>query len=163
MPAGSGRGLAGRRPPLYNTTHAAPGWRGAVFVGVVRGMAGSPETAIVLIVEDDQQIVGILTDLLVDEGYRVIAGVDGQGLAVALAEPPALVLLDVMMPGMDGVEVCRRLRADARTREVPIVFLTAVPPELLAQQLGDLPYQGVIRKPFHLDEVLATVERFVEA
>ena len=126
-------------------------------------MTGSPGAAIVLIVEDDQQIVGVLTDLLVDEGYRVIAGVDGQGLAVALAEPPALVLLDVMMPGMDGVEVCRRLRADPRTRDVPIVFLTAVPPEVLAQQLGDLPYQGVIRKPFRLDEVLDTVERFVDA
>ena len=63
----------------------------------------------VLVVEDDSSIAQVLTTLLEDEGYRVATGVDGQALASALADPPGLVLLDVMMPGIDFLEVCRRL------------------------------------------------------
>lgn len=120
--------------------------------------AAAPAGAI-LVVEDDQQIAAILTDLLEGEGYRVATAVDGQALALAQADPPALVLLDVMMPGMDGAEVCRRLKADPRTRDVPVVFVTALPPDVLLARLGGCAYEGLIRKPFGLDEVLATVRR----
>ena len=117
----------------------------------------------VLVVEDDSSIAQVLTTLLEDEGYRVATGVDGQALASALADPPGLVLLDVMMPGMDGLEVCRRLKSDSRTRDVPVIFVTAMPPDLLAAHLGDCPYEALIRKPFTLDEVLAAVHRHLAA
>ena len=68
----------------------------------------------VLIVEDEPTIAETLADLLSDEGYVPTIGVDGAALAVAHAEPPALILLDAMMPGLDGAEVCRRLKADPR-------------------------------------------------
>ena len=116
----------------------------------------------VLVVEDDPHIAGVLTDLLEDEGYRVRLGVDGQALAAALADPPRLVLLDVMMPGMDGIEVCRRLKGDPRTRDVPVVFVTAMPTDVLSTRLGDTPYEGVIRKPFTLLDVLDTVQRHLD-
>src|SRR3712207_2307298 len=113
----------------------------------------------VLIVEDEPGIAEILADLLADEGYAPAISVDGAALAAARADPPGLILLDAMMPGMDGPEVCRRLKADPRTRHVPVVFLTAMPPDILAARLGDCPHDGLIRKPFRLTEVLDVVER----
>ena len=113
----------------------------------------------VLIVEDEPGIAEILADLLADEGYSPAVCVDGAALATARADPPDLILLDAMMPGMDGPEVCRRLKADPRTVGVPVVFLTALPRETLAARLGDCPHEGVLPKPFRLDDVLAVVRR----
>ena len=63
------------------------------------------------------------------------------------------------MPGMDGLEVCRRLKADPRTARVPVVFLSALPPATLAARLSDCPHDGILPKPFTLDGVLAMVRR----
>src|SRR5580765_7339124 len=78
----------------------------------------------VLVVEDDAQTAAMLRRALVYEGYRVATAADGQAaLHAALLQPPDLVILDWMLPGMDGLEVCRRLRsADAA---IPILMLTA--------------------------------------
>jgi len=113
----------------------------------------------VLIVEDEAGIAEVLADLLGDEGYETAVSVDGAALGAVADAPPALILLDVMMPGMDGPEVCRRLKADPRTAAVPVVFITALPPETLAARLGDCPYDDVLPKPFTLDGVLAVVRR----
>ena len=125
-------------------------------------MSGQEVADAVLVVEDDPHIAGVLTDLLEDEGYQVRLGVDGEALAAALADPPRLILLDVMMPGMDGIEVCRRLKGDPRTRDVPVVFVTAMPTDVLSTRLGDTPYDGVIRKPFTLLDVLDTVQHHLD-
>ena len=111
----------------------------------------------ILIVEDEPGIAEVLGDLLGDEGYETVLSVDGGALATAADDPPALILLDVMMPRMDGPEVCRRLKADLRTARVLVIFLTALPPHTLAARLGDAPHDGVILKPFTLDGVLAVV------
>ncbi len=113
----------------------------------------------VLVIEDDPGIAGLLAEVLGDEGYRVATADDGQGLALALADPPDLVLLDVMMPGMDGIEVCQRLRADPRTAAVPVVFLTAVPGDVLTPRVAAYAPRAILRKPFGLDEVLDLVAR----
>jgi CheY-like chemotaxis protein len=113
----------------------------------------------VLIVEDEAGIAEVLADLLGDEGYEAAVSVDGAVLGAVADAPPALILLDVMMPGMDGPEVCRRLKADPRTAHVPVVFVTALPPETLAARPGDCPYDDVLPKPFTLDGVLAVVRR----
>ena len=113
----------------------------------------------VLIVEDEAGIAEVLADLLGDEGYETAVSVDGAALAAVVDAPPALILLDVMMPGMDGPEVCRRLKADPRTARVPVVFLSALPPATLAARLGDCPHDGILPKPFTLDGVLAMVRR----
>ena len=63
------------------------------------------------------------------------------------------------MPGMDGLEVCRRLKTNLRTARVPVVFLSALPPHTLAARLGDCPHDGILPKPFTLDGVLAMVRR----
>ncbi len=118
---------------------------------------GDADARRVLIVEDEPGIAEILADLLADEGYAPAVSVDGAALAAATTAPPALVLLDAMMPGMDGPEVCRRLKADPRTARVPVVFVTAMPRDTLAARLGDCPHEGVLPKPFTLDSVLAVV------
>jgi len=128
-----------------------------------RGMKNEEAAGPVLVVEDDLYIAGVLTDLLRDEGYQVATGVDGQALRDALADPPQLVLLDVMMPGMSGIEVCRRLKADPRTKDVPVIFVTAMPTDVLTAQLAGCPYEGVIRKPFTIDEVLSAVHQHLSA
>ena len=83
--------------------------------------------SILLIVDDIAANRDTLVALLTGPDYRLVEAANGaEALALATATPPDLVLLDVMMPGMDGFEVCRRLRADARLREVPVVLVTAL-------------------------------------
>lgn len=83
------------------------------------------EKPLVLIVDDTPANLSVLTHLLL-EHYRVKVATSGaKALALASQEPPDIVLLDVMMPGMDGYEVCRRLKADPLTAEIPLLFVTA--------------------------------------
>ena len=82
---------------------------------------------LILVVDDEDSNRRVLQMLLAGEGYRTVAANDGpQALASAAAEPPDLVLLDVMMPGMDGFEVAARFKADPRTKSAPIVMVTAL-------------------------------------
>jgi two-component system response regulator MprA len=117
-------------------------------------MAATP--ARVLVVDDDPKILSLLRRGLSFEGYRVTTAEDGPGaLAAARDEPPDLVVLDVMMPGLDGLEVCRRLRAGAE--DVPILMLTArdtVPDRVAGLDAGADDY---LVKPFAFDELLARV------
>ena len=77
----------------------------------------------ILVVEDEEDILELLRYNLQKEGYTVVGVVTGEaGIARARNEPPDLVVLDVMLPGMDGFDVCRVLRSDARTKAVPIIM-----------------------------------------
>jgi CheY-like chemotaxis protein len=122
--------------------------------------ASANATKTVLVVEDDADIRDSLVELLVDEGYRVIGASDGQQALDALAgrgiEPPRLVVLDLMMPVMNGYEFLERVRADTRLRGLPVIVMTAgdraPPPQ--AQILEHL------RKPISLDRLLGAVERY---
>ena len=79
-----------------------------------------------LIIDDDPLIVDVLTTILDLEDLRVTAANDGErGLALAIADPPDIVVCDVMMAVMDGLEVCRRLKAERATADVPVILLTA--------------------------------------
>ena len=111
----------------------------------------------ILVVEDEKNIVDILAFNLKREGYEVVAAMDGAaGLALALAEDPDLILLDLMLPKLDGFEVCRRLREQGRT--TPVIMLTAREEEsdkVLGLELGADDY---ITKPFSMRELLARVK-----
>jgi len=108
-----------------------------------------------LVVEDDPTINQALTDRRVAEGFRVVQAFDGPGAVAAHAEHrPALVVLDVMLPGFDGLEVCRRVQA---TRPVPVLMLTARVDEtdvLVGLGVGADDY---VTKPFRLREVVARI------
>jgi len=114
-------------------------------------------TLCILIVEDEAPIAKLLAELLADEGYRVLCAGDGeQALVLVGRERPDLVLTDLMMPGMSGAELYRRLRADQRTREIPVVIMSAVawPPDTA------LGADAFLKKPFELEALLALVARF---
>lgn len=109
----------------------------------------------ILVVEDDPQISDLLRRGLIYEGYSVVVAGDGPtGLTAARDRPPDLVLLDLMLPGMDGLTVCGRLRAAS---DVPILILTAkdaVPDRIKGLDAGADDYMV---KPFSFDELLARV------
>jgi signal transduction histidine kinase len=110
----------------------------------------------VLIVEDTPASLKLLSDLLTQTGYAVRQAPDGElALWSAQARPPDLILLDVRMPGIDGLEVCRRLKANAALRDIPVIFLSAqsdTDDQLRGFQAGAVDFIG---KPYHAQEVLA--------
>lgn len=110
---------------------------------------------LILVVDDELKIVKIARDYLEQNGYRVLSAGDGtQALAMARHEKPDLIVLDLMLPGMDGLDVCRALR---RESDVPIIMLTArteEPDRLIGLELGADDY---ISKPFSPRELVARV------
>ena len=116
----------------------------------------------VLIVEDEPDIRELVVHHLKREGYQVSAAASGEeALRQVQAVPPDLVLLDLMMPAMDGLEVCRRLRQDPATASLPIVMLTAKGDEVdrvLGLEIGADDY---VVKPFSPKELLARVRAVV--
>jgi two-component system response regulator MprA len=111
----------------------------------------------ILVIDDEAKIVDFVRRGLKYEGYEVDTAYDGEsGLVQARRDPPDLVLLDVMMPGLDGLEVCRRLRAEGWA-ELPILMLTAkdaVPDRVAGLDAGADDY---LIKPFDFDELLARI------
>jgi diguanylate cyclase (GGDEF)-like protein len=117
-----------------------------------------PERGTILVVDDDADIVRFVEMNLRLEGYRVLIARDGaEALAIVSSDLPDLILLDVMMPGLDGIEVTRRLRSDSRTSTMPIIMLTAktmTADRVLGLTAGADDY---IIKPFDTLELVARV------
>ena len=114
------------------------------------------QPATILLVDDLAANRETLAEMLVADGYRLAEAADGPtALRLAVEAPPDLVLLDVMMPGMDGLEVCRRLRADARLAEVPVIMVTALNDEALRLAGLEAGADDFVSKPFKPDVLLA--------
>ena len=112
----------------------------------------------VLVVEDEPDIRDLLAFHLEREGYLVTrASTGAEGLRQARATPPDLVILDLMLPEMDGLEVCRRLRADAGTAALPVIMLTAKGDEVDRVVGLEIGADDYIVKPFSPKELLARV------
>ncbi len=113
----------------------------------------------ILIVDDVPANLRLLSNMLVKQGYKVRSVTSGQmGLTAARAAPPDLILLDVSMPEMNGYEVCEQLKSDPRTREIPVLFISALNEthdKVRAFTCGGVDY---ITKPFQVEEVLARVQ-----
>lgn len=117
----------------------------------------------ILAVDDTPASLKLVTDLLKAEGFEVRSAISGElALHAAVSNPPELVLLDIRMPVMDGPEVCRRLKADSRTREVPVIFVSAaseIGEKLVGFEVGAVDY---VTKPYQRDELLARVRTHLE-
>jgi phosphoserine phosphatase RsbU/P len=113
----------------------------------------------ILIVDDSTANLRLLAQMLSEHGYRVRAAASGpRALESVDLEPPNLILLDIRMKGMDGFEVCRRLKAQPRAQGIPVIFISALTEtedKLRAFQTGGVDY---VTKPFQLEEVLARIE-----
>jgi DNA-binding response OmpR family regulator len=116
----------------------------------------------VLIVDDNEDLVQILGARLEAGGYRVLMALNGEeGIAKAEAEQPNLVLLDVMMPGMDGFEVLRRLKESERACQIPVVMLTARGETKLIFKAEELGAADYIVKPCDGADLLRHVVRHI--
>jgi signal transduction histidine kinase len=119
----------------------------------------SSHHANILIVDDQLDNLRLLTEILTGEGFKVRKVVNGtRALEAAQLAPPDLILLDIMMPDMNGFQLCQRLKAAPQTQEVPLIFLSAlddISDKVNAFALGGVDY---ITKPFQREEVLARVK-----
>lgn len=116
----------------------------------------------ILIVEDDATLLRLESILLTSKGYEVKGVKDGQAaLDIVATMKPNLVLLDIMLPKIDGLEVCRQIKANEATRHIPVVMLTAKKSEedlVLGEQAGA---NGYMTKPFKSAKVIETIQRFI--
>src|SRR5262245_2876602 len=125
--------------------------------------AASQVRSRILVVDDISKNLQVVGTMLRNAGYHVMPATSGiQALERAHAQPPDLILLDLMMPEMDGLEVCSRLKAEPLTRQIPIIFLTAsneMEHLMKGFQAGAVDY---ITKPFNAPELLARVQTHLE-
>jgi len=116
-----------------------------------------------LIADDDDGLRHLLRLVLCREGYDVIEAADGtEALARVYDSDPALVLLDVMMPGVDGFDVCRKLRSDQRTHRLPIVFVSAIDDIQQRNEAMKLGADDCIKKPIGPRELISRVRGVME-
>jgi PleD family two-component response regulator len=117
-----------------------------------------PNQSNILIVDDTPANLKVLTSMLVEQGHQVRPAINGRVALTAVHEAlPDLILLDITMPGLDGYEVCRQLKMDERTRDIPIIFISALDrteDKVKAFTIGGVDY---VTKPFHVEEVLTRV------
>ena len=116
----------------------------------------------VLVIDDDATVRAIVAETLRGEGYRVEEAADGTaGLEKVGADPPDLVLLDIRMAGMDGMQFLRELHQTSSSKEVPIIIITGTPE--LPDSAHEHGIKAVLTKPFDLGLLTAMVERLVRA
>ena len=111
-----------------------------------------------MVVDDDPEIRSSLGELLEDEGYEVVAACDGLEALRMLrnGDKPSVILLDLMMPNMDGWETARELRADPELAEIPIIVITAA-----GRRIGPaIEAAPILDKPFTIERVLNMIEEF---
>ena len=118
----------------------------------------------VLIVEDELHIVESLSFVLESEGFDVASELDGEaGLRRLRADPPDVLLLDVMLPKMNGLEVLKLVRADARLRGLPVVILTAKGRQQDRRMAEEIGADAFMTKPFANGDVVAAIRRLAAA
>lgn len=114
----------------------------------------------VLVVEDDPEINQLVGAYVQYAGYRYRPALDGaSGLRAAREHNPSLIILDIMLPDLDGFEVCMRLRNDHSTRHIPVVLLTALDRDEHRQSGRDCGVAAYMTKPFDPEDLLRTVQQ----
>ena len=114
----------------------------------------------ILVIDDEISIVEMLSTFLEEEGLQVMTAYNGQeGLERLANAQPAVVVSDVMMPVLNGWELCRRMQADPGYQSIPVVLMSAM---RTAPSLAGCRYAALVRKPFELDEMLQTITRLLK-
>lgn len=114
----------------------------------------------ILLVEDEATLQKALNDMLSGEGFEVVSALDGEkGLQMALEEKPDIILLDIILPKMDGFEVLTKLKLDAKTEQIPVIILTNLSDLENIQKALDLGATTyLVKADFHLDDVLKKIK-----
>jgi len=117
---------------------------------------------VILVVEDDPKDLKLIRDLLQLSGYKTIEATDGeQGVELAKSKKPDLILMDIMMPKMDGLEATRILKADTTTGNIPILALTSYAMKGDKERILEAGCEGYLAKPFDIQELLKTVTEYL--
>jgi two-component system, cell cycle response regulator DivK len=117
----------------------------------------------VLIVEDNERNMKLVRDILLALGYTPLEATSGEAaLVLAAEEAPALVLMDIQLPDLDGAAALQRLRADERTAAIPVLALTAQAMEGDRERFLAAGFDGYLSKPVDVDELIATVQRYCD-
>jgi two-component system cell cycle response regulator DivK len=120
--------------------------------------------SLILIVEDNEKNMKLVRDVLQVKGYQTIeAGSAEDGIALAQAQKPDLVLMDIQLPGMNGIEALGVLRADPGTAGIPVIAVTASVMQQDRKQITEAGFDAYIGKPINLKEFLETVRAIIEA
>lgn len=111
----------------------------------------------ILVADDEQEIRSLLDDFLKDEGYEVVLASDGeQALQLAETESPQAIIMDIKMPGLDGIEVCKRLKEKEQTRLIPVIIITGFRDNKL--DALDMGADDFVNKPFDMVELSIRVK-----
>ena len=117
----------------------------------------------VLIVEDNDKNMKLARDVLQVKGYQTLEAVTGEeGVKLAREKNPDLVLMDIQLPGINGIEAFKQLRADAKTKAIPVIALTASVTPTDRSAINAAGFDAFLGKPINLKEFLETVKRLVE-
>ena len=118
---------------------------------------------VILIVEDNEKNMKLARDVLQAKGYQTLEAVNGEdGVRLALEHIPDMVLMDIQLPDINGVEAFRRIRSNASTAAVPVVAFTASVTAMDRNRITDAGFDGFIGKPVNLKEFLETVRKTLE-
>jgi two-component system cell cycle response regulator DivK len=118
----------------------------------------------VLIVEDNEKNMKLVRDILLALGYMPLEATSGEeALALAAEEAPALVLMDIQLPDLDGAEALQRLRLDERTLGIPVLALTAQAMQGDRERFLAAGFDGYLSKPIDVDELITTVQRYCDS
>jgi two-component system, NtrC family, sensor kinase len=126
-------------------------------------MKAMTNSSTILVVDDTPANLEVVCDILNDVGYEIATAIDGdRALKRVQTHPPDLILLDIQMPGINGFEVCRQLKADAETTQIPVIFMTALGDMDSKVQGFDLGAIDYITKPFQERELLARIKTHLQ-
>ncbi len=117
---------------------------------------------VILVVDDDPKQLVLIRDLLRLSGFTTIEATGGeQGIELAKAKKPDLILMDILMPKVDGYTACREIKLDKATKAIPVVMLTSVDYELNKELGRDMGANGYMTKPVNRQELLDVISRFL--
>mgnify|MGYP001581558223 FL=1 len=114
----------------------------------------------ILLIDDQEDLIELTRRILQSHGYEVVGLTDGEGaLEIIKGESPHLVILDMIMPGKDGTEICQEMKSDATTRHIPVILSTGQmlePGDFSREGLKEA--DGYLMKPFEIDELLSKIQ-----
>ena len=129
---------------------------------MLTGMTDAKKSRI-LVVDDDPSIIFLVSNLLEDKGYEVLTAATGTiALDCAITDNPDLILLDILLPDMEGMEVCAKLRKNPVTSKIPIIFLTAYNTEDRLEEAIDMGGDDFLGKPINIIELTVRIQAMLQ-
>jgi len=115
-----------------------------------------------ILIADDEQAIRLIVSRILEEEYMVLEAADGEeAIDIAKGQQPVLILMDLMMPKLDGYAACLRIKADQATKGIPVVILTAIGNELNKKYAEEMGADGYITKPFTRESLLEEMRRLL--